>query len=170
MAPTTLVPISILLLMAVPAASLADEFIDELMVCRDLPSDEARLICYDAAMDRDKQRDGLRPAPSSTPQATTEISQEEFFGKSGDEVQRTVEKASGTERIEKLEARVTRLQWSSSGKFVVKLDNGQVWRQIDTGDLRLSEGDTVVIRKAALGSFMMQKSGSKRSNRVKRVR
>jgi polyhydroxyalkanoate synthesis regulator phasin len=163
----TLVPVASLFLMAA-ATSGANELLDELAVCRQLPSDEARLICYDDAMDSHNQRGALRSTSSSAPQPTTEISQEELFGKSDEEAQRAVEMASGTARIDRLEARVTRLQWSRSKFFVVTLDNGQVWRQIDTGNLRLSEGDDVIIRKAAFGSFMMQKPGSKRSVRVKR--
>jgi hypothetical protein len=153
----TLVPVASLFLMAA-ATSGANELLDEL----------AGLICYDDAMDSHNQRGALRSTSSSAPQPTTEISQEELFGKSDEEAQRAVEMASGTARIDRLEARVTRLQWSRSKFFVVTLDNGQVWRQIDTGNLRLSEGDDVIIRKAAFGSFMMQKPGSKRSVRVKR--
>ena len=44
-----------ILVFIVPAAASADALRDELRVCRDLPDDDARLICYDAAVDRSRQ-------------------------------------------------------------------------------------------------------------------
>lgn len=185
--------IATFLLVTVAATAQADALTDELAVCRDLPSTvEARLICYDNAVDRNKPQARTSPPTSSTPQpapaaeapaapapapaaaATTsiapapELSQEELFGKSGDEVQQAAEEVSGTARIESLSATVAKLQKSGNGKIVVTLDNGQTWRQSDTTDLRLRAGDEIRIRRALLGSYMMQKVGSKRSMRVKR--
>ena len=185
--------IATFLLVTVAATAQADALTDELAVCRDLPSTvEARLICYDNAVDRNKPQARTSPPTSSTPQpapaaeapaapapapaaaATTsiapapELSQEELFGKSGDEVQQAVEEVSGTARIESLSATVAKLQKSGNGKIVVTLDNGQTWRQSDSTDLRLRTGDEIRIRRALLGSYMMQKVGSKRSMRVKR--
>ena len=184
--------IATFLLVTVAATAQADALTDELAVCRDLPSTDARLICYDNAVDRNKQQARTSPPTSSTPQpapaaeapaapapapaaaATTsiapapELSQEELFGKSGDEVQQAAEEVSGTARIESLSATVAKLQKSGNGKIVVTLDNGQTWRQSDTTDLRLRAGDEIRIRRALLGSYMMQKVGSKRSMRVKR--
>lgn len=172
------------------AAGQADELYDELVVCRGLPSDEARVICYDSAVDRSKRKGGPRPAataapaaasPTATPPAAVDpavavvsgaaaatISQEELFGQSGDEVQRTVEEATGDERIDSLSARVTRLQVSGYDKVAITLDNGQIWQQTETSKLRLRVGDNIEIERAALGSFMLRKTGSKRSMRVSR--
>lgn len=97
------------------------------------------------------------------------VSQEDLFGKSGDEIQRDVEQASGSGHIDRLCGQVTGLRSSSSGLVVIALDNGQVWRQIDAPKLRIAEGDNVLIRRASLGSYMMQKVGSKRSMQVKRT-
>lgn len=172
------------------AAGQADELYDELVVCRGLPSDEARVICYDSAVDRSKRKGGPRPeataahppeTPAATPPAAVDpavavasgaaaatISQEELFGQSGDEVQRTVEEATGDERIDSLSARITRLQVSGYDKVAITLDNGQVWQQIETSKLRLKTGDDVRIERAALGSYMLRKTGSKRAMRVSR--
>ena len=108
-----------------------------------------------------------RPAPPPPP-PPNEISEEELFGKSAEEAQRSMEQASGIERVDELEARVNRIQTLSSGKIVVELDNGQVWRQTDTAKPRVDEGDTVIVRRGSLGSYRMQKLGSKRSMRVTR--
>ena len=45
--------ILILFTMATAATATADALYDELVVCRGLP-DDARLICYDAAVDRSR--------------------------------------------------------------------------------------------------------------------
>lgn len=175
------------LVFMVPAAASADALRDELRVCRDLPDDDARLICYDVAVDRSRQATSARPAPaaagsqaaaaaepagaSGTPAAAgaaPSLSQEALFGKTSDEVERTVEEATGDERIDSLNATVTKLQQYAYNKVLITLDNGQVWKQIDTSNLRLRAGDAVEIERASLGSFMLRKQGSKRSMRVSR--
>lgn len=52
--------------------------------------------------------------------------------------------------------------------MLITLDNGQVWKQVDSSSLRLRVGDAVEIERASLGSFMLKKQGSKRSMRVSR--
>ena len=170
----------ILTLLMVAGAVQADELLDELLVCRDLPSDEARVICYDSAVDRGRQRGGPPPVAEASPPpvpattaaasvaAASEISQEDLFGKTGNEVQRTVEEVTGNERIESLNARITELQQAGYDKVAMTLDNGQMWQQIDSSSLRLRVGDDVRIERASFGSFMLQKVGSKRTMRVKR--
>jgi hypothetical protein len=177
-----------ILAFTLPAAASADALRDELRVCRDLTDDEVRLICYDAAVDRSKKGAYSTPAPASgnTPAAppaeaagasgtaaasgaaAASISQEALFGKTTDEVERTVEEATGDERIDRLTATVTKLQQYAYNKVLITLDNDQVWKQIDTSSLRLRAGDAVEIERASLGSFMLRKQGSKRSMRVSR--
>lgn len=175
------------LVILVPAAVSADALRDELRVCRDLPDDDARLICYDVAVDRSRQSASGRPAPASggspaaapaepaaapgtaaAAAAAPSLSQEALFGKTTDEVERTVEEATGNERIDSLAATVTKLQQYAYNKVLITLDNDQVWKQIDTSNLRLRVGDAVEIERASLGSFMLRKQGSKRSMRVSR--
>ena len=96
------------------------------------------------------------------------LSQEDLFGKSGDEVERTVEEVTGDERIDSLSATVTRLHQFNYDRVLITLDNGQVWKQVDSSSLRLRVGDAVDIERASLGSFMLRKKGSKRSMRVSR--
>jgi hypothetical protein len=163
-----------ILVLIVPAAASADALRDELRVCRDLPDDDARLICYDAAVDRSRQSTYSSPAPASenppaaATAATGTLTQEDRFGKTGDEVERTVEEATGSERIDSLSATVTRLQQYAYDKVLITLDNGQVWKQVDASSLRLRVGDAIDIERASLGSFMLRKQGSKRSMRVAR--
>lgn len=176
-----------ILAFTLPAAATADALRDELRVCRDLTDDEVRLICYDAAVDRSKKGAYSSPAPASgnTPAAppakpagasdaaaataaAAGLSQQDLFGKTANEVERTVEEATGDERIDSLSATITKLREYTYDKVLVTLDNGQVWKQVDASNLRLRVGDTVDIERASLGSFMLRKKGSKRSMRVSR--
>ena len=177
---TTIFWLTVLTLTA--AAAQADELNDKLVVCRDLTSAVARLDCYDAAVDRSRQKGDPQPEPTTAiPAATVEpaaaaasgagsagISQEELFGQDSKEVQRTVEEATGSESIDSLSAQITRLQQSGYDKVLITLDNGQVWQQTDTSSLRLRVGDDVMIERAALGSFMLKKKGNNRTMRVSR--
>lgn len=151
-----------------PAPILAQQGIDQ---CRDIESSEERLQCYDNALAGGKS--SQEPSPEASPPAAAapvagELSQETLFGKNAVEVQEAVNEAAGVETIDRLESTVSAIRYQPGGKVIVKLDNGQVWRQTTAGDLHLDEGDTVIIRKAALGSFLMQKSGKKKSVRVTR--
>jgi hypothetical protein len=53
--------------------------------------------------------------------------------------------------------------------MLVVLDNGQTWRQLDNKALHLDSGETVVIRKASLGSYQLEKESGSRRIRVKRL-
>jgi hypothetical protein len=50
----------------------------------------------------------------------------------------------------------------------VALEGGQVW-ELEEADPLLAVGDTVTLRRAALGSFMMG-TPAKRSHRARRLR
>lgn len=169
-----------ILVLSLPAATaFADELRDKLDACNELTDADARLACYDAAVDRSKQSTASGPAPANPqPAAPAQaepaktgagtLSQEDLFGKSGEEVERTVQEATGNAPIDSLSATVSKLQRYSYDKVLITLDNGQVWKQIDGSSLRLRVGDAVEIERASLGSFMLKKQGSNRTMRVSR--
>ncbi len=165
-------------------AELSQELID----CRVLPSAVARLDCYDQLVDAHKGSTNQAPKtgtseqaePAAAPPAATtataaaaepvaDISQEALFGKNQEETRQSVQEATGAKEIDRIEARVSKVRSLATGKVIITLDNGQVWTQIDNTRLRLSSYDQVIIRRASMGSFMLQKVGSKRSMRVKRI-
>ena len=82
---------------------------------------------------------------------------------------RTLGTAIAIEQVEQIEATVTDVRESASNKLTVTLDNGQVWRQLDNKTLRLKNGEAVIVRKASLGSFLLEKESGSRSIRVKRL-
>jgi hypothetical protein len=67
-------------------------------------------------------------------------------------------------------ARITAVRQLSNERFAITLDNGQVWTQNErdlTAEVRV--GDTVQIRPAMLGSWMLETRGGVKT-RVKPAR
>jgi len=99
-----------------------------------------------------------------------DMSPDQLFGLGADAIRRSYEEASGEDTLTELRASVTEIRAGGIDRIVLMLDNGQIWRQVDTTDLKIRVGDAVVIRRAAFGSFKLNKDGSNRSMRVNRAR
>lgn len=67
-----------------------------------------------------------------------------------------------------IQARLQAVTANPYGDTVVQLDNGQTW-EVQQPDAPLWRGESVTIRRAALGSFLMLTS-DRRSYRVERLR
>jgi len=159
----------------------------ELLDCRPLTSAVERLDCYDQFVDAHaaapRQAAGHRIAEDPAPVAPTaavatatsepvlssgpKLSQEDLFGQSGTEIRKSVQEATDTEEIDRIEAIVVEVHKSASGKAVITLDNGQVWIQSDSTRARVSVNDKVTIRRRSFGSYSLY--STKTSIRVKRI-
>jgi hypothetical protein len=71
--------------------------------------------------------------------------------------------------IKSITARVTEFRKGPSGRPRVLFDNGQTWEYEEDGDYLLAIGDSVTIRHASLGSFLLV-TPSKLVHRVRRIR
>lgn len=99
-----------------------------------------------------------------------------LFGKEANEERRDEDASAGkksrgdVEDVDRLEARLTDARETGQGRWELVLDTGARWAQTDrTPVLRQPRaGDSVVIRKAALGSYMVSIEGA-RAFRVRRV-
>ena len=139
---------------------------DGLLECRQMEDDEQRVACYDEYVD---SRNAAPTAPPVTQQAQTVPDAQSLFGETDAEAKRIVETTLAIEQIDRIEATVTETRKSASKKLTVALDNGQIWRQLDGKPFRLKRGEAVVIRKASLGSYLMEKEAGSRPIRVKRI-
>ncbi|WP_051215768.1 hypothetical protein [Ferrimonas futtsuensis] len=115
-----------------------------------------RLVCFDQL---GKPVRAGTPTKPAAPQAASPDATDERFGLSD----------KRPEEPEAIEAAVSKLQQDPYGKFIVTLDNGQVWKQIDSKRFRLKKDKPITIKKASLGSFMLSQEGSSKSARVKRL-
>lgn len=125
------------------ASATADSVTNQLKGCSTIKADAERLKCYDALSNSLEQR------------------AEENFGQ---EQRQVVEEAPDS-----IEATITQIDQAAYGKLLITLDNGQVWRQNDSGRVNWKSGDKVIVERALFGSFKMKSASGGRTLRVKRV-
>jgi hypothetical protein len=169
----------------IPAMPAADD-----SPCRNLAADQvhcaavaapdARLACYDALTEHPPAAasaaarptaaaaaaavNAATPTPSAGPAPSPPLASPtdgRDFGSSKPELAAT---PNGPESIKALVATVSE---DRLGHVYVRLDNGQTWTCV-AEILRLSQGDSVTIRRASFGSFLMT-APSKNSCRVRRT-
>jgi len=144
--------------------------------CRALNESAERLLCYDTLFPRVSASSG-RPAPQPLPARPPDRSTDEALhtptasGQAPEDAIRTFGLSGARERaIEGVSATVTELHHEPGGRFVLYLDNGQVWRQIETDNWAPPrKGERVTIRRAALGSYMLE-TVENLATHVRRVR
>ncbi len=127
--------------------------------CRAIPENSARLACYDAAvaamgqaevkgdlltLDKEQRRTVRRQSFGLTLPSFTLFDR----GEKPEEADRLISKIASVSRLPR-------------GQWVIHLEDGAVWRQIDEEELRRDPkaGQAVAIRRAALGSFLMNIDG-----------
>ena len=154
--------------------------LDAFRSCAAIDSSEARLACYDKAarqtdFDAISKRlsDGERASEEAARlQAEAGMKKKKSPSGTREEKVKTFGKITIDEdRLEQIEATVTRIRPSKvSGIFII-LDNAQVWQSTDKRSIpKLKAGMKVTIKRASLGSFFMKSDNSKKTMRVKRIR
>ncbi|MFC6632064.1 hypothetical protein [Microbulbifer taiwanensis] len=138
----TLYTIPLLALLAA-GATAEDSLTKQLRGCSTIKDNSERLACYDALS------------------KTLDKRAEQIFGQ---EQQRIAEEAP-----ESIDATIAEVQKIAYGKLLITLDNGQVWRQNDSGRVHWKGGDTVTLERGLFGSFFMKAEDGGRKIRVKRV-
>ena len=184
-----------LLLLATPAlAQTTDETLRALDQCGSIVDEHQRLSCFDGQGPQVKaalMRMGAQSGPpsaqeqknwfgfdlgslfaSSPAQQTTP----DKFGSEAMQANRPPPAAgepAPPEPLDSITAKVTEYSFTPFGKFIIFLDSGQIWRQVegdnDKADFR-STDNTVTISRAALGSYALTINGSSKTYKVKRVK
>lgn len=184
--------------MALPLSALAatagQDVLEAMGHCTGIADDHARLACYDSLAPRLK--DALATPPVTLPgnRAPNAEEQRSWFGFDlGDlfgsaPAQQTTPATFGANtlpathakeeqaeaEVDSITARVGDVAYTPFGKFIVFLDNGQVWRQIE-GDadhaiFPKSGKTTVTIRRGLIGSYNLTIGDSDRLYKVTRVK
>jgi|TARA_R100000935_G_scaffold56419_1_gene87916 hypothetical protein len=148
-------------------ATAQDVSTDDVYACTSVAEDADRLACYDAAVGRLQEAEAAGDVTTVTRKEVEQVRQDSFgfsipslpslmIGKSDDN--------SLTEVV--LPVKAVR---GARGNLVITLENGQVWRQIDSKPLRNNDQTEAQIYEAALGSFKMKLDGGI-AFRVERVK
>lgn len=177
-------------------AGSAQANMEDMVACRNIHEDAARLACYDSAVEgvraeitaRDEaeraaiaeqndQRSYFGMPEFTWPgggAARNETSPDEF-GQAAldqDRVRRGEDVESDDAVINEVSATVVEWGRNAYGKTFVVLENGHVWRMVEARNipLRRNRENVVHIRRARLGSFMMSVNDVNAEFRVERIR
>ncbi|SNT68419.1 hypothetical protein SAMN06297382_0921 [Amphiplicatus metriothermophilus] len=169
-----------------------EKAIEEVLACIAIASDEQRLACLDAAAARlarakaeavqQKTADAAFSRSDIAPEnneagaprevvGTVTQSIEEFGAESVHELRAEKKKES----LREITAAATSIHLNSRRRATIYLQNGQVWRQLDSdsafhGHVTPNRSYVVTIKRAALGSYIAKVEGFSRPIRVKRIK
>lgn len=163
-------------------SSKADAAVDAALACRGIADSAARLACLDKAtaaiaetrIIREDAADAAA-APSDADAAATKAAQQapttDDFGK---EQLKEVRRARSAEHeSRRLTATIVEARFNPYKVVTVTLDNGQVWRQLNSDDEKLFLKDgklyTVGIKRGVMGNYLMTVNEAKRTIRVRRI-
>jgi hypothetical protein len=176
-------PVLTLLLASVASPSWSAESstaaIDALLACSVNPDMSSRLACFDreiAPLAAARTRSAASPAPPVAPppplqrQPKVTPPPTDSASSFGAENLSTPQSAL---KSQVLHAHISELKSAGTGRFLVTLDNGQIWRHEDAylGGY-LKEGEAVTLSKGALGAYRLTRDEGQSKNwiRVTRVR
>jgi hypothetical protein len=147
--------------------------------CAEIGDDFARLACYDAIFRKPvaSAASTAVPAAAAAPAAATgtaaasaATNPEADFGLTEAAKRARDPQKAQQEMPESITGAVAAVGRRPAGELTVTLENGQVWTQVMVDQrARVAVGDTVTIKKAALGSHLLVTQG-RYATRVQRVK
>ena len=148
----------------------------QLVKCADTKDSLVRLVCYDNVV-KSLGKVTIKPDSSSVPIEQSPVKIESVV-KNKKEVT-SVEDSFGREHIKKKGAdkaleqvvfTVKSLTVDGFKKKKIKFSNGQIWKQSDSVNLKLSAGDRVELSKGMLGVVYLKKLDRNKKIKVKRLK
>jgi hypothetical protein len=155
------------LLLGLPGLTFAE-------VCADIEDDEARLACYDAESKGSAPAPAEPAQPETSPQgadesATPEIPEESATAVAAQSPDEFGIRDSGDGPKEYVEGTIVEILKSGQLEYI-RLDNGQVWRELTDSRMRFREGRKVTISEGIMNSYDLKMEGYNKAVKVKRVR
>ena len=183
------------ILPAVASAGPSDELIAGMAKCAAVADNTARLACYDGLAPQLKAAQSQPPPPPpETADNRPWYDPGRIFGTSPSQQTRPEQFGAESlapppppppkpgeappppapEAIESISSKVTDFALNPFGRFVVFLENGQIWRQIE-GDtarahFRKNGGETVAISRGLLGSYNLVINDTGTAFKVRRIK
>jgi hypothetical protein len=170
---------ALLALTAAPAIAHAASPLDPIYACAAIANDSERLKCFDAALAKLKATEQSGDVTIVDREGVRSLEKDSFgfhlpsigalFARRAPNAAAPV--SVNAQTIEEVAAKITRLGRSGADQQAVfTLDNGQVWRQIDTASTAtVKAGEAVTIKRAAMGSFMLVRAVGGAGIRVRRL-
>ena len=148
-------------------ATTQDVSTGDVYACTSVADDADRLACYDAAVGRLQEAEAAGDVTTVTRKEVEQV-REDSFGFSIPSLPSLMIGKSDDNSLKEVVLPVKAVR-GTRGNLVITLENGQVWRQIDSKALRNNDQTEAQIYEAALGSFKMKLDGGI-AFRVERVK
>lgn len=150
------------------ATSERPALLNQLVECRNQSDAGARLECYDRtaeALDVAERQGEVVVVD----RAQVRDTRRQLFGFEVPTLPTFLTRGDTEEAVNAIETTLVRASQFADDKWTFHLADGSAWRQIDSGRVRFRnrEGETVRVRRAALGSYQLVVEGS-RAVRVRR--
>jgi hypothetical protein len=172
-----------LLLLAGGVPALAEVPDSDMVRCATIVADSDRLACYDklatgvsreaaeavkarqaAAAEAEKARKAAEEAAARQAEEAAAARKVKSFGAEqaglGDD----------DAKLDELTAAVVEAYTDKYGNYLLHLDNGQMWKQLDGRLMTMRSGDQIKLKRAALGSYRLTVVRQKRTVSVKRLK
>jgi hypothetical protein len=129
--------------------------LQKLLDCRKITDNAARLACFDAASAAFDQAEAKGDIVVVNREQARKV-RRQAFGFTLPSMS-LFERGEKPEEINTVQGTVAAVRQNGAGKWVIRLEDGAVWAQIDTNEINPDPhvGETVEIRRAALGSYML---------------
>lgn len=153
---------------AQPAGEGRAAVVQRLADCRKITDDGARLACYDTAAAAFDQAEAKGDVVVVDREQARKV-RRQAFGFSLPSIS-LFEKGESQAEIDTVEAKVATARQDGAGKWIIKLEDGAVWAQVDSNELFKTPkpGMPVEIRRATMGSYLVV-IGNQRGFRGRRV-
>lgn len=140
---------------AQPKAEARSAMLQKLVDCRKVTDEAARLACYDAATVALDQAEAKGDIVVVDREQARKV-RRQAFGFSMPSIT-LFERGETQEELENVAGVLALARINGAGKWVIKLEDGAVWTQVDANELFKTPkpGMPVKIRQAAMGSFLL---------------
>jgi len=140
---------------AQPKGEARSAMLQKLVDCRKLTDEQARLACYDQATVALDQAEAKGDIVVVDREQARKV-RRQAFGFSMPSLT-LFERGETQEDLQNVTGVVAEARVNNAGKWVIKLEDGAVWVQVDANDLHRNPkpGMPVKIRQASLGSFLV---------------
>ncbi|AWL13257.1 hypothetical protein HMF8227_02808 [Saliniradius amylolyticus] len=152
---------------------LAQSLPERLQRCQQIDSALKRLDCYDQlarkmAVPGSSTLENKKPKPNASKPVVAKVQNEKAKAKAEfglTEAQKQKDKP----KVDRIEAVVTKREKGPRGKWLITLDNGQIWKQNDGEYFPFPRNGAVYIEEGAFGTYYLSAETTNRMIKVKRL-